>query len=144
MEIFCRIFAYFLSLALVGATPVINNLLPFHPIIKGPGQHDSCLSSNHIFDSCRLRFFNKLDDIKLKAAFKTLANGRDRMDNFNFAEAMDRLSLGIQTFEVKDIFLEMDKDCDGQISFEVVPLGQFVSLLPSKEIRLLVLTGRQS
>ena len=41
------------------------------------------------------------------------------MDCAAFVNALSRLSLGIYSAEIKEIFLEMDQNHDGQISFEV-------------------------
>ncbi len=64
-------------------------------------------------------YTSKLDDHDIRLSFDTLSRGYDRMDCAAFVNALSRLSLGIYSSEIKEMFLEMDQNHDGQISFEV-------------------------
>ncbi len=61
----------------------------------------------------------KLDDHEIKISFDALSRGYARMDCPAFINALSHLSLGIYSSEIKEMFLEMDQNHDGQISFEV-------------------------
>ena len=77
------------------------------------------LNDSKFASSFRLPCFINLDDMGLKTAFNNLSNGCPDMDCGTFSSALNRLRLGIGSCEMKELFLDMDGNHDGHISYEV-------------------------
>mmetsp|Transcript_15382 Transcript_15382/g.32859 ORF Transcript_15382/g.32859 Transcript_15382/m.32859 type:complete len:156 (-) Transcript_15382:25-492(-) len=73
---------------------------------------------NHPEFRLGMRMQPKLDDHEIRLSFDALSHGYSQMDCSAFINALNRLSLGIYSSEIKEMFLEMDQNHDGRISFE--------------------------
>ncbi len=74
---------------------------------------------NHPEFRLGMRMQPKLDDREIRLSFDALSHGHSKLDCPAFINALSQLSLGIYSSEIKEMFLEMDQNHDGQISFEV-------------------------
>ena len=62
----------------------------------------------------------RLDEKAIYVVFNNLSNGDENMDCNTFASGLQRLSLGVHPFEIRDIFLDMDQNNDGRITLKVL------------------------
>ena len=121
----CKVFACALLPAFGCATAMLGaaihkyadvQLLRASNFLQQPHIHGAKWS----FEPHPFQLINKLEDQELRIAFSSLAGGKKFMDSREFSGVLGRLGLGIHAFEIRDIFLEMDQDHDGRISFEVI------------------------
>jgi hypothetical protein len=78
------------------------------------------LNEKSFFPTLRMPTLPAFDDIGIRSAFNNISNGSPDMDRNSFSSALDRLHIGVCSCEIKEIFLEMDENHDGHVSFQVL------------------------
>ena len=109
-------------LAGICVTQVCGAQFPGSSIFKGFASITN-LDVKRFIPSLRLPSPPVLDDMRIRHAFNNISNGSPGMDRNSFSSALGRLHLGICSCEIKEIFLDMDENHDGHVSFEVNLLG---------------------